>query len=226
MSASNPSGGLVHRYLDIDAWPRRAAFEFFRHFDKPYFSVCTRVDAAALRAAAADIGGGRFSLAYHYVALRLANEMEPFRYRLESARVRIHESIDGGGTVLRDDDSFGFVYLPYERDYAAFARRGAAAVAAARSPGAVFEPRLDDSALVHFTTLPWVHFTSFSHARNWGREDSVPKIAFGRAEREGDRLWLPLSIEVHHALLDGLDVGRYVLAFEAALRDPVRFLAR
>ncbi|MDE2370118.1 MAG: hypothetical protein KGN16_14205 [Burkholderiales bacterium] len=214
----------MHRYLDIDAWPRRAAFEFFRHFDKPYFSVCTRVDAAALKAHAACVDAGSFSLACHYVALRLANEIEAFRYRLESGRVRIHERVDGGGTVLRDDDSFGFVYLPYEREYSTFARRGAAAVAAARARGAAFEPRLDETALIHFTTLPWVHFSSFSHARNWGREDSVPKIAFGRAERDGERLWLPLSIEVHHGLMDGLDLGRYVLAFEAALRDPVAFL--
>ena len=36
------------RYLDLAAWPRRATFEFFRGFDKPYFNVCVRLDVTAL----------------------------------------------------------------------------------------------------------------------------------------------------------------------------------
>ena len=219
------SGVNTAIYLDIASWPRRDAYEYFRGFDKPYFNVCTRVDAAALKAAVKASGVGSFALAYHYVALRLANQIEPFRYRLEQGRVRVLDSVYGGATVLREDDSFGFAYLGAGTDYAAFAQQGAAAIAAARTGQAGFEPRVGDESLIHFTTLPWIHFTSFSHARNWGREDSVPKISFGRADADGARLWLPLSVEVHHALMDGLDVGRYVRAFEAALREPGRWLA-
>jgi len=74
--------------------------------------------------------------------------------------------------------------------------------------------------LIHFTTLPWISFTSFSHARNWGRDDSVPKIAFGRFTKMEGSLLLPMSVEVHHALMDGLHVGRFVNHMEAALVKP------
>jgi chloramphenicol O-acetyltransferase type A len=206
--------------LDTAAWARRDAFEYFRGFDKPYFNVCTRLDVARLKSVVAASGVGSFSLAYHFVALRLANEIEPFRYRLDGQRVLILPEIDGGATVLRDDDSFGFAYFDHTRDFAAFCKQAAAAIAATRSREAAFEPRTGDEALIHFTTLPWIHFSSFSHARNWGRQDSIPKLSFGRADAEGDRLWLPLSVEVHHALMDGLHVGRYIQAFEAVLQDP------
>ena len=83
---------------------------------------------------------------------------------------------------------------------------------------------MHDEALVHFTTLPWVHFTSFEHARNWGREDSIPKVAFGRIDADGTRQWLPMAVEAHHALMDGLEVGRFVQGFEAAMRDPLPWL--
>ena len=36
-------------YLDLEAWPRRDAFEYFRRFDKPYFNVCMRIDVAPLQ---------------------------------------------------------------------------------------------------------------------------------------------------------------------------------
>ncbi|MEO5732097.1 MAG: CatA-like O-acetyltransferase [Rubrivivax sp.] len=237
-------------YLDLATWPRREAHAYFRDFDKPFFNVCTRVDVTRLKAAAKRAAGGSFSLACHRIALQLANDIESFRYRIEDTpgdgrpgssaepRVRIHPSLRAGLTVLRDDDSFGFAYLEPHARYADFAAQGAAALAAARNPQALFDPRLDDVAVIHFTTLPWIHFTSFSHARNWRREgratDSIPKIAFGRvdaevtaessANRSGQRLWMPLSVEVHHALMDGLHVGRYVQAFEAAMQTPEPFL--
>jgi chloramphenicol O-acetyltransferase type A len=72
--------------------------------------------------------------------------------------------------------------------------------------------------------LPWISFTSFSHARNWGREDSVPKIAFGRFTKENERTLLPMSVEVHHALVDGLHVGRFVNKMEEAVIEPATYL--
>jgi chloramphenicol O-acetyltransferase type A len=64
-----------------------------------------------------------------------------------------------------------------------------------------------------------VHFSSYSNARKWGPHDSIPKIAFGRIDAQGDHLWMPLSVEVHHALMDGLHVGRFIQQFEAALGE-------
>lgn len=210
-------------FLNTHTWARREAFEYFRGFDKPYFSVCVRLDAAALKAAAAARGAS-FTLACHFIALRLANVHEALRYRLEGGRVRVHPAVHGSTTVLRDDESFGFATLQHTADFAAFCTQGAAAMAAVRTRQRPFEPDIDEAALVHFTTLPWLHFTSFSHARNWGREDSVPKIAFGRLQPEGPCLWLPFSVEVHHALMDGLHLGRYVQDVEAALAQPLPWL--
>ena len=211
-------------YLDLEAWPRRDAFDYFRGFDKPFFNVCTRLDVARLKQAVADQRVGSLALAYHFIALRLANLHAPFRYRIEGQRVRVHPVVGGSTTVLREDGSFGFADFDHQPDFAAFATPAAAAIAASRAGRAPFEPKPDDPARIHFTTLPWLHFTSFSHARNWGREDAVPKLAFGRIDRDGDRAWMPLSVEVHHALMDGLHVGQFVQAFEAAVLEPMAWL--
>ena len=213
-------------FLDLEQWPRRSAFDFFRAFDIPCFNLCTRLDVSRLRRAVKDSGVGSMSLAYHFIAIRLANDIAPFRYRLEGDRVRVHEQVHGSTTVLREDDSFGFATLEHQRDFARFSQQGAAAIAKARQCGTPFEPNKDETATVHMTTLPWLHFSSYSNARQWGVHDSIPKIAFGRIDAEGERLWMPLSVEVHHAMMDGLHVGRFVEGFEAALQEPQAWLAR
>lgn len=225
--------------IDIATWSRRDAFLHFRDFAQPFFSVCIRCDVAPLKAALARRpGGGRLSLALHHLALRLANEQAPFRLRLQgrgdAARVMAHERIDASTTVLRADESFGFAYLPWRPGYADFVQHSAAALDAAqhRAPG-LSDPAQTDlgaAALMFFTTLPWVHFSSFAHARpGHGLPDSTPRVAFGRIDVDGAgpqaRHWLPVALDVHHALMDGLHAGRWLQAFEAGLAAPDEWLA-
>lgn len=212
-------------YLDLAQWPRRDAFAYFRDFDVPCFNICARLDVTMLKQHVRNAGIGSLSLAYHYLAIRLANEVPAFRYRLEGERVRVHEVVHGSTTVLRDDDSFGFATLEHAPDFSIFAARGALAIQRARLANARFEPSKSDEGVIHMTTLPWLHFTSYSNARKWGAGDSIPKIAFGRIDAQGERLWMPISVEVHHALVDGLHVGRLIESFEVALRDPVAWLS-
>jgi chloramphenicol O-acetyltransferase type A len=213
------------QYLDLETWPRKSVFEFFLHFDKPYFNICVQLDVTKLLALRSRTTFSPF-LAYHYLALRMMNEVEPFHYRLRQGKVLIHEVVNGGSTLLLPDETFSFVYFDYHDDFDQFARETTQAMDQVRTGEKVFQPRDDYDALVHFTTLPWITFTSFSHARNWGREDSVPKLSFGRFTKQNDTVLLPMSVEVHHALMDGLHVGRFVNKMEAALDSPESFLVR
>lgn len=213
--------------LDLSRWHRRAAHDLFRTYDNPYFNVCARIDVAALKAALAGVKGGTLGLACYHLALRLANapEHEAFRLRLRgNTGVCVHDAVDGSTTVLRDDGSFAYAALPYEPAHADFSTRARRQIAAVRAGKAPTEADRPDDAVLHFTTLPWIHFTSFSHARNWRQPDAIPKFAFGRADAEGARLWLPLSVEVHHALMDGVHLGHYLQHFEQAAQAPSDWL--
>jgi chloramphenicol O-acetyltransferase type A len=212
-------------YLDLENWERRELFEFFRNYDKPYFNVCTQVDITALLKFLSDRGDLSISLAYHYFALRLANEIESFRYRLRNGRVLIHDVIHGGTTVLMPNDVFTLAYFDYFRDFEQFMREAQEAIGLVKAGDGALRPLDDDDARLHFTTLPWIAFTSFSHARNWKREDSIPKIAFGKFSDVNGRTMLPISVEVHHALADGVHVGKYLNRMEEALASPEEFLS-
>jgi chloramphenicol O-acetyltransferase type A len=211
------------KYLDVTTWARRDVFEFFLGFDKPYFNICTRLDITRLLSQLGDRPDVSVMLAYHYFALRAANEIEPFRYRLRDGKVIVHDVLHGGTTVMLPNENFTLAYFDYDANFETFITRADRAVKEVLSGDGAFRPNPSDDR-IHFTTLPWVSFTSFSHARNWGREDSIPKIAFGKFIRENQRTLLPFSVEVHHALMDGLSVGRYVDRLEELLADPQGYI--
>lgn len=209
------------RWLDLEAWPRAATFRFFQTFEQPFFNVTAPVDVGPTLALC-RASGRSFFLASWFLCLRAAESVEPLRCRLRGDRVWVHDALDLGVTVLRDDESFRFCYLDRAPTFDAFVRGAEPALARARAadPGAPLEPRPDRDDLLHGTVLPWTSFTSITHARRLPATDSVPKLAFGRYEPRGDRVEMPVSLEVHHALVDGLHVGRFFERFAALLAAP------
>lgn len=205
--------------LDLAQWPRRATFEFFRHYDNPYFNVCAPVDVTALRELSGSGGDISFSSACLWLALRVVDGYEPFRYRLQGGEVIVHDRIHAGTTALVGEERLAFIYFDYDEDFGVFAGNAARARRAAANGTDRIDARDERTDLIHFSSLPWVSFTSISHARNWSREDSVPKITFGRYQRVGGQVQMPVSVEVHHALMDGLHVGRFFERLQQGFAD-------
>jgi len=212
----------VGHYLDLDAWARRAQFDFFRDFDLPFYNVCAEVDVTALRRWCTDNRRSFFAASW-FALQQAANRVEAFRCRLRDDRVWVHDQI-GLNTVVANDDgeTFRFLRIPHAEDLGTFERGMEDAQATDAGPDLGARP--EDDAVIHGTTLPWIRFTSLSHARRFDRGDSVPKIALGKRTNVGEQVLIPLSVEVHHALVDGVHVGRFYECFEGLVAEPSKLV--
>lgn len=212
-------------YLDLETWPRRALFDFFIGYANPYFNITAPVDVTTL-VSFARARNVKVSLALHYFALRTANEIEPFRYRLKDGKVYVYDVISGGTTVLLPNETFAYAYYEFQSDFEKFVTDMGRSVEEVRSGDGKLRPTMRDDVIYH-TTIPWISFTSFSHARdNKGRGESIPRIVFGKFAEVNQRLMMPLSVEVHHALVDGLHVGRFFEQMQQAVDDPAAAITR
>jgi chloramphenicol O-acetyltransferase type A len=207
------------RYIDTETWSRRHLFRLFRDYDDPYFNVCADVDATNL------LGFTRsrklsFFITYHFLSTKTANEVEPFRYRLRDDRVLVHERVNAGAILLLEDESFTFVYFDFAEEFGAFHTSARETIERARAEPPPLDARADRDDLIYHSVIPWVSFTSISHARDSRRRNGIPKISFGKCRDAGGRMLMPVSVEVHHALMDGLHVGRYFERLESYFSDP------
>jgi chloramphenicol O-acetyltransferase type A len=206
-------------YLDTETWSRRHLFRLFKEYDDPFINVCADVDATPLLAFVRARGLSLF-VTYHYLSTKTANEIEAFRYRLHGDRVLVHERVDAGAIVLLGDESFTFVYFDFEEDFRAFHERGKTLVERARAEPPPLDAREDRDDLIYHSVIPWVSFTSISHARHSKKQSGIPKVTFGRYRDVGGRCLMPVSVEVHHALMDGLHVGRFFERLGSYFADP------
>jgi chloramphenicol O-acetyltransferase type A len=207
------------RRLDLATWNRREHYAFYRAYDNPYFNLCAPVDVTRLLERSRSEGGPTFFLASLWASLAAVNEIEELRYRIRGDHVVVHERVHGGSTVLVPDGTFRFGYFDYDSDFWTFAGGAASVLERVRAEMGPLEARPERDDMIHYSIIPWVAFTSFSHARRWGTDDSVPKVVFGRHHRVEDANQMPVSIEVHHALVDGLHVGRFFERFQHHLDE-------
>lgn len=210
----------MSRYLDVAAWSRRHHFEFFKDYHNPFFNICTNVDVTPLLSLTRATKDISFLVAYHFFSIKAANEVEPFRYRLRGERVLVHERIHAGTTLLLADENFSFAYFDYTENFEDFHTNAKAAIESAKAGGVQLYQRAERDDLIYHSVIPWATFTSISHARKGERQESVPKISFGKYRADGGRTMMPVSVEVHHALMDGLHVGRYFERLESYFSDP------
>ncbi len=196
-----------HKRIDIETWPRREAYEMFRDFGFPYFSITANVDVTALRAAAKEKKTS-FTIGLVYVLSRAANAVPAFRQRMDGDGVVEYRVVHPSITVLADDDQFRFCSLRYADEFAQFAAGAKERIERARTASSVWsEPDRND--FLFMTSLPWIAFTAIVHPVPLDPPDSVPRFAWGKYEQRGGRTTMPLNVQVHHALLDGVHVGRY-----------------
>jgi chloramphenicol O-acetyltransferase type A len=207
----------VGRYIDLDEWTRREHFAWFRKYEKPHFSIAAEVDVSACYAAARG-DGASFTVRVLFAAMHAANAVEAFRLRLRGERVWCHDAVGIGCTVLRPNRTFGFAYFAHETSFPRFVAEGRTEMERARTGTTLTDEREADDATLHATVLPWIRFTSFTNAMR--RDDSVPKLTFGQRYAKDGAWYMPVCVEVHHALVDGIDVGEFFQHFQDRLSDP------
>lgn len=201
--------------VDIDSWPRKNSYLFFKDFDDPYFNFTVNLQIDGLLDLSRSEGSSFFLNMLH-LCLAIANDIKNFRMRFEDDKLVLFDRIDGGSTVLYDDESFGFAYYKYYPDRKKFIQEASNEIQKRKSTKG-FEPNLEGqkSNLIYFSSIPWFTFTSTKHAQNNTVNKSIPRITTGKYFVQDGKTLLPMSIEANHAIMDGYHMGLFFQQFES-----------
>jgi len=215
------NGEGPYRTIDRSTWSRREQFDLFKRFGFPYFSVTTEIDITTYRRAVPR--GGPFTLGIVHALATGANSVPPLRQRIRGEDVIEFEVVHPSIILLNDEEAFRFCVLPFSAEYARFTEGASDRMDRARTAPSMFDVE-DQDDFLYMTSLPWISFQGVLHAVPTEPSDSVPRIAWGKARDVAGRVMLPLNVQVHHALVDGLHVARFFERAEERLQDADSWL--
>lgn len=200
------------KYIDLETYPRRSHYEYFRSLAYPYVGLTANVEVTDLVAAAKKLGGAPF-LACLYAAANAANAVPELRQRIVGERIVQFNHCDTAHTVAMPDKTFCNCRTDCRRSFADFLVYGKACQEEAKTHHGFVSTQDDETDLIFVSCVPWVAFTQVIQPAPIPA-DCNPRIIFGRFIPEGDKIKMPLAIQCNHALVDGRHLGEFYQAFE------------
>lgn len=194
--------------INIDTWYRKEHFEFYTTFEQPFFNICATVDITKTLHYCKE-NQLSFFICSLFLLGYTANQIAPFRCRINNNEVDVHDELEVSCTVLNNDESFSFGEFGSCRNFNLFYQHAEQQLTKIEQGYKTLKPSNNKGNAIFCSVLPWLHFTSFSHAQKQSQHDSIPRIVMGKYKTVHNEIAMPVSVEVHHAIVDGLHVGQY-----------------
>lgn len=205
---------MTHRIVDLDTWPRAAQFRFFLGYQQPHYATTVRLDVTHLMARKSD--GVSLYRACLYAIGAGIHAVPELCMRFRGETVVAHDMITLSMTVPTEAGSFGYAYVPFLNDFPVFDAQAEQLIGDV-AKGNALEPNSGErDDLAYLSCMPWLDYTSINNALPVP-EDCIPRVTWGKIVARDDRFEMAMTLEVHHALVDGAQVGAYFAEAQAAL---------
>jgi chloramphenicol O-acetyltransferase len=193
----------------------------FSVFDQPHFGMTANVDVTNFYPFIKQHNHS-LTIAIVYLIARASNAIPEFRLRIRDGQIVEHDIVHPGFTILVEANIFSFCITEYNPNFPAFEVEAKTQIEKVRENPWVRFPYGDN--LLYTTAIPWVSFTSFKHPMHYHPGDSIPRYAWGKITTEGDTRQMPLNAQAHHALMDGVHMGKFYEEMQKYLSEPETFL--
>lgn len=193
----------AYRAIDLETWPRREHYNYYRQFLKCGYSLTARLDVTA----AVDFArrkGKRFYGCFLYAAARAVNGMDEMKMMTTpDGGPGVWETVHLNFTVFHEDDkTFSDLWTEYRPEFGDFYREWERVTAVFGGNHGV-KGRPDQPAnFFCISCVPWLDYTGYS-THTPGEPALFPIITFGKYSEAAGRLTLPATVTVAHAAADG-----------------------
>jgi chloramphenicol O-acetyltransferase type A len=197
------------RHIDLDTWSRADQFRFFRGFDRPHYAITARVDVSRLKASGLPL----FRTSLWCIGAGL-HAVPALRTRFQGDVVTEYDTLDLSPTIAVGDD-FRYTYMRWSADRSTFdtmSRDAIDALGAGAPLGANDGQTKQDVA--YLSCVPWLDYTALDNAMP-DTDDCIPRVGWGKIVPKGDGFDMAMTLQVHHALVDGRQVSRFFEATQA-----------
>ena len=206
------------KLFNINNWDRKEQYLFFKDYKDPFFNVTVNIDVTKLSKYCKKEELS-FGLAFLHQLLLCTNSISNFKLRIKENTIYTFDTINIGTAVLKEDNTFIFCYFPFKESIFDFIKSAKQNIdQQIKNPN--FNAKDERLDLIHSSILPWINFTAIKHARKGDEHTKgIPKFMIGKTFKENNKTQIPISIEVHHGLMDGYHAGKFIALLENNLNN-------
>ncbi|EOG1984777.1 TPA: type A chloramphenicol O-acetyltransferase [Proteus mirabilis] len=198
---------MGYTVVDLSQWERKEHFEAFQSFAQCTFSQTVQLDITSLLKNVKK-NGDKFYPTFIYIISQLVNKHAEFRMAMKDGELVIWDSVNPGYTIFHEQtETFSSLWSYHHKDINQFLKTYSEDIAQYGNDLAYFPKEFIEN-MFFVSANPWVSFTSFNLNVANINNFFAPVFTIGKYYTQGDKVLMPLAIQVHHAVCDGFHVGR------------------
>lgn len=205
------------KIIDLDNYPRKKHFEYFKTLAYPYVGITSDVDITSFYHHCRK-HHYPFFYSLLYCVVRSTNQIEAFRQRIQDDQIVEYDYCESSFTIMLEDNTFRYCISTTNQPYVSYLENLEKMKNNIKTEGTLEEQ--DSLEYFYVSCLPWVSFTSLIQPTPYPA-DSNPRITWGKFIQQQDKIILPMSILAHHALVDGLHLAQFYMQLEKELETFV-----
>lgn len=197
--------------LDLDSWPRRSHFEHFRTAVPCTFSVTSDLDVTKFVEWMSESDRKTYPTQVWAIS-SVINNHEEFRMALDSeGNPAVYDVVHPSFTVFNEAaDTFSSLWVPYRDRFDEFHDDAIRAMTTHRGTTEIYPQGKFPHNVFDVSSIPWTSFTGFNLNVRDGWDHLAPIITLGKYRRVGQSVYMPVSVQIHHAAADGFHVSRLI----------------
>jgi chloramphenicol O-acetyltransferase type A len=208
--------------IDLNTYERLSLYQFFKAKSYPVFATTTPMDITLFKAYT-QAHQLPFFVSLSFIVHHIVNELEAFKHRIMDDTLYRFDFLHNSFTIAENNQgAYQFGDVCYNLHYPSYKTQAMQCIADIQQKKYITNPSINKQQCVFITSIPWFSFTSFHHPYDpvYG---SVPIITLGKYYANNQQLWMPVALQVHHALMDGYHVGLFYDKLQKALLQPHSF---
>ncbi|MCU7663651.1 type A chloramphenicol O-acetyltransferase [Bacillus thuringiensis] len=196
--------------IDREDWNREQYFEHYLKL-KCTFSMTVNVDITILLEEVYQ-KGIKFYPVFIYLISRVVNNHKKFRtcFNDEGVLGYWEEMIPSYTIFHKDDKSFSSIWTDYSSYFRTFYKNYEDDMRCYASVHGLFTKENIPPNVFPISSIPWTSFTGFNLNINNDENFLLPIITCGKYFNEGNKVMLPVSLQVHHSVCDGYDASKFI----------------
>ncbi|ENU1228807.1 MULTISPECIES: type A chloramphenicol O-acetyltransferase [Providencia] len=200
--------------FNIETWLRKEHYNTYEKTINCGFSLTSKIDITNLKKHI-DSNGYKFYPTIIYLLSRVANTYKEFRFANKNGELILWDKVNPSFTIFhKETETFSSLWCEYSSEMTIFMDSYHQQVTLYKDNFKLYPQPQQIDNVFYVSSLPWVSFDSFNLNIADSRNIYTPIFTMGKYYSEGNKIWLPLSVQVHHAVCDGFHVGKFLTTLQ------------
>ncbi|MBS0623240.1 MAG: type A chloramphenicol O-acetyltransferase [Verrucomicrobia bacterium] len=217
---------MKFKLIDFPNWNRKEFFDHYLNNVSCTYSMTLNLDITLLLKVIKNKNIKLYPVTI-YLLSAVVNRHEEFRTAIDAdGKVGIFDVLSPAYTIFqKESETFTNIWTEYNMNFSAFYADYLTDVQQYGEIRQFFAKPHVPSNIFTISSIPWVTFTGFNLNLPKLTDYLVPIFTTGKYFEQNDKIWLPIAIQMHHAVCDGFHLARFVDELQEDMNNFERILS-